>query len=114
MTYGLGGSNGAMGFIRPGYQLMMHLFGNYAYGGNRAMRKRAYIKAGGYDTGVNQSDMFATMKEEELNFPTWMDEYGKVVFVPKAKSIHSTRRVKNLFGQDIKGGAEWTKNMLSR
>ena len=55
MTYGLGGSNGAMGFIRPGYQLVMHLFGNYAYGGNRAMRKWAYIRTGGYDIGVDQS-----------------------------------------------------------
>jgi len=107
MTYGLGGSNGLMGFARPIHQLLMHLFGNYAYGGNRAMRKWAYIKAGGYDLEVDQTDFWSTMREEEFRFPTRMNKYGKVVFVPEAKSIHSTRRMKNLFGQKIRGGAEW-------
>lgn len=81
---------------------------HWVSGSNRAFRKDAYYKAGGYDLSRDSRSVFKVMYEEQYRFPLRMARHGTVTFAWDAKSKQSARTLKQLLLMGEKtGGQNW-------
>lgn len=64
----------------------------YGAGTSRALRREAFIKAGGFNLNVDQQDFISMVLEEEIGLHQRLASLGKTVYDPSIVACHIDRR----------------------